>query len=63
MTPFHDNQIRTLSQHELQVVIGGSTLPVPPYHGGPVHTPVIPAILKTPISEPLVPMPKPVMVL
>lgn len=61
MTSFHDNQIRALTQDELQIVIGGaSTLPIPPYHGGPVPTPTI---LKTPISEPLVPMPKPVIVL
>ena len=41
MTSFHDNQIRALSQDELHLVIGGSTLPIPPYHGGPVHKPVI----------------------
>ena len=63
MTSFHDDQIHALNQDELQVVVGGGILPIPPYHGGPVHTPVIPTVLKTPISEPLVPMPKPVMVL
>lgn len=63
MTSFHDNQIRALSQDELHLVIGGSTLPIPPYHGGPVHTPVVAAVVKAPPPEPLVPMPKPVIVL
>jgi hypothetical protein len=57
MASIQDNQNRPLTSDELESAVGGS-LPIPPYHGGPVPTPVIPASRKTPINEPLVPMPK-----
>ena len=60
MTSFHDNQIRPLSQDELQVVVGGGTLPIPPYHGGPIATPVIPPVNHKIPTPPIVPLPMPV---
>jgi len=48
MSPISE-AIRPLSGDVLELVNGGS-LPIPPIHGGPVHTPVLP------IGEPL---PKP----
>jgi hypothetical protein len=59
MTSIPDNEIRTLPHDELELVNGGGSLPVPPIHGGPIHTPVIGTSLGTPITEPLIPMPIP----
>ena len=52
---FISEVIRPLSGDVLDSVTGGVTLPIPPIHGGPVHTPVLPAF-RVPIGEPL---PKP----
>ena len=59
MTSIHDNQIRSLTQDELQEVIGGGgTLPIPPYHGGPIATPIVPPPNHK--LPPIVPLPMPV---
>jgi hypothetical protein len=61
MTSIRDNDIRTPSHDQLELVTGGGVLPIPPIHGGPVHTPpILQPVMGTPISEPLIPMPKPV---
>ena len=61
MTSFHDTQIRSLTQDELHVVVGGGgTLPIPPYQGGPIATPVIPPVNHKIPPEPIVPLPMPV---
>ena len=62
MTSFHDHHIRALTQSELQGVVGGGTLPIPPIQGGPIHEPVIPIHPKTPVSGQPVPLPMPVIV-
>jgi hypothetical protein len=58
MTSIPDNHIRALTDDELEIVGGGSLLPIPPYQGGPVHTPIIGTGMGTPLPEPLIPMPK-----
>ena len=55
MTSIHDNEIRSLTDDQLEMVGGGSLLPIPPYQGGPVHTPVIQPGTTAPM--PLLPMP------
>jgi hypothetical protein len=35
------------------LVSGGGFLPIPPYQGGPVHTPILPPGVATPIAMPL----------
>ena len=57
MTSIHENAeqaICPLSHDEMESVSGGG-LQIPPYHGGPVHTPLLPAF-GVPIGEPV---PKP----
>jgi hypothetical protein len=61
MTSIHDNEIRALNQDDLQNVVGGGgLLPIPPYQGGPIASPIIPPVNhKTPIP-PIVTLPMPV---
>ena len=63
MTSIRDNDIRTLSHDQLELVSGGGVLPIPPIHGGPVHIPPVLQPVGTPLPEPLIPMPKPVPVM
>jgi hypothetical protein len=55
MTSIDDNQIRPLTHDQLELVSGGGFLPIPtpPYQGGPVHTPILPPGVATPIAMPL----------
>ena len=55
MTSIDDNQIRPLTHDQLELVNGGGTspIPIPPIHGGPVHTPILPPGVGTPIATPL----------
>lgn len=56
MTSIDDNQIHPLTHDQLELVSGGGVLPIPmpPYQGGPVHTPILPPGVATPIASPLV---------
>jgi hypothetical protein len=54
MTSIDDNLILPLTHDELELVSGGGFLPIPPYQGGPVHTPILPPGVATPIAMPLV---------
>jgi hypothetical protein len=54
MTSIDDNRIRPLTHDQLELVSGGGFLPIPPYQGGPVHTPILPPGVATPIAMPLV---------
>jgi hypothetical protein len=40
--------LRPLSGDALKSVSGGGSLPIPPIHGGPVHTPVLPIVAPPP---------------
>jgi hypothetical protein len=53
MTSIEDNRIRPLTHDQLELVSGGGFLPIPPYQGGPVHTPILPSGVATPIAMPL----------
>jgi hypothetical protein len=53
MTSIDDNPIRPLTHDQLELVSGGGILPIPPYQGGPVHTPILPPGVATPIAMPL----------
>jgi hypothetical protein len=56
MTSTDDNGIRPLSHDQLELVSGGGLLPIPPYQGGPVHTPILPIGVAAPISAPAMTM-------
>ena len=53
MTSIDDHQVRPLTDDQLELVSGGGVLPIPPYQGGPVHTPILPPGVATPIAMPL----------
>jgi hypothetical protein len=53
MTSIDDHQVRSLTHDQLELVSGGGFLPIPPYQGGPVHTPILPSGVATPIAMPL----------
>jgi hypothetical protein len=52
MTSTDKDGIRPLAHDQLELVSGGGFLPIPPYQGGPVHTPILPTGVATPISTP-----------
>jgi len=57
MTFATTDKIRPLTHDQLELVNGGgSFLPIPPYQGGPVHTPVLLPGAASPISPPLLAM-------
>jgi hypothetical protein len=56
MSSIDDRQIRPLTHDQLELVSGGGFLPIPPYQGGPVHTPILPTGVATPISAPAMTM-------
>ena len=52
MSSTDENTIHPLTNDQLELVSGGGFLPIPPYQGGPVHTPILPTGVATPISTP-----------